>query len=159
MEKKKNGKVFFGFSVAGFVLSSLSILCIPLYDGMSDSNSFLNAYLVGVLFWVGLVAGVLTFICAWKSVKDEDEYQSIKKRTHPGAVSFFKTSCSIISDAVFICIFIVIILGIFVLKFPEIISLVLIFVFLITFCLHFLLNGRVFRYLSDKKNLSDSDKK
>mgnify|MGYP006068127251 CR=1 FL=1 len=156
MGEKKVTKILFGGSAAGFVVSSLSVLLMPLFGSEAES-SILNGYLVGLLFWLGLAIGIIAFISAWLSVKSETEYQKIKSENRPGAISFFKNKYSVIGDTLLICTLILIILGWFVLKIPESFVWCLMFCFLLTFSFHFLLDGRVFRYISGQKQKSKPD--
>lgn len=85
-------------SIGVFAMSSMSFLLIPIsYFGGIKVQRFL-AYMVGVLFWTGLIIGlIITFILG--KVRKKANYQ---KYAMPGVICFFKNKKGKICDIVMI---------------------------------------------------------
>ncbi|MBO5460386.1 MAG: hypothetical protein J5983_01140 [Ruminococcus sp.] len=132
--------VFFGISAASVFL----VASIPEgEEGLTTAGM-----LVGILFWTGIVLGVITFLISWLLVKRDSKYLLFKKSVKPGAISFGKTKQGIIVDCGFVIFLILTILGNVVIAFPDVIMMFCVFLMLYTFYLHFMLNGKVYRYIT-----------
>lgn len=63
-------------SILFFLLSSLIILMLPFAD--SEINPALSIA-SGVIFWAGLILGIVCYYLSYKNIKDVQEYQTLAK--------------------------------------------------------------------------------
>lgn len=147
------GKKLFCVSLCGYVLSALSVFVLPLSAGEEAEGITLGAAMVGILFWLGVAIGCLGFFSCWKYICKDKEYYNIRKNIKPAYLNFFRDRQSIIWDSGLVLLWALILVGNHRKVFPDVVMLILMFAGLLTFYLHFLLNGRVFRYLFLRKNL------
>ena len=85
-------------SIGAFALSSVSFLLIPFsrFSGTALQKTF--AYLVGIFFWSGLIAGLIMTAVLGKACKKA----KYKKYVLPGALCFFKNKKGKLFDIVMI---------------------------------------------------------
>lgn len=140
----------FLMSIIGYLIASGSVFFLPLT--MSKNTERLSPFsiVIGIMFWGGIFVGILFFVMCWNQVKRDNGYLQIKKYSKPGYLSFFANKYSVITDAVWTAALIVIILEHFLTWIPDVIVIFSMFFLIITGCLHFMLNGRVYRYLLKK---------
>lgn len=138
-------------SMLGFLVSALTVVLLPFSEnGSEDTISFVGV-LIGTFFWIGIFIGVAFFILAWKVVKDDEQYKKIKEEKKPGYVSLFSNKEAKINDSILVIAFVVVIISVFVPMMPDILILLGLFFMIYSFCLHFILNGRVYKYLFNCK--------
>lgn len=144
-------RMLFLMSIIGYLIASSSVFFLPLAMPGDDERLSLFSIVIGVMFWGGIFAGILFFVLCWKKVKRDNGYLQIRKDSRPGYLSFFANRYSFIADIVLIAALIVIILERFLTWIPDIIVIFSMFFLIITACLHFMMNGRVYRYLFLKR--------
>ena len=134
-------------SIIGYLIASSSVFFLPLT--MSKNSEHLSPFsiVIGIMFWEGIFVGILFFVLCWRKVKRDNGYLQIRKDSKPGYLSFFANRYSFIADTVLIAALIVITLEHFLTWIPDIIVMFSMFFLIITGCLHFMLSGRVYRYL------------
>lgn len=101
----------------------------------------------GITFWSGLLVGVLCFALTWNIVRSDDYFKKNEIRSRVGCFAFFQTKEGKIADGILLLSIAGNVVQFFVDHVPTLLSVIFIFMFLLTFYLHFVLNGRVFRYL------------
>lgn len=144
MRKKEVAAKLNKASILFFLLSSLIILMLPFAD--SETNSALSIA-SGVIFWAGLILGIVCYYLSYKNIKDVQEYQTLAKRNRIGALAPGSTREGMIVDILFVPTFVISILGTFVMLIPSPVMLVSMWVALVTLYGHFVLNGRVYKFL------------
>lgn len=93
MSKKKYCSILL-YSVISFLVSSLSFVLIPLSNFEGSKIQQAIAYMVGFIFWTGLIVGlILTYYLA----KFRQKY-NYKKYSLPGIFCFFKNKKSKVCD-------------------------------------------------------------
>lgn len=145
-------------SVLCSVLSSAAVLIS--IAGDDRPNNFAVKILSPLLFWGGLIAEQ---ILIWKSNKSRKAIESSQKGRKmqglPGIFSFFKTKAGFAADVIFIfsvLIYLVLAVCNTGVKYAQYIF---IFLTVLTFRLHCILNGKNFRYknnLVKRKVLNDA---
>lgn len=142
---RKRERLLFQVSAISFLIASATVfLTAAIPDAGGEYSLFSN--LTGILFWLGMLLGVLCFCLIWIRIKKDKHYIRLKKSTRPGAVSFAATRAGMAADCLTAVFFVLLPIGFF-LKLPDAVTMFFFFIFLYSFCLHFLLNGRVCRYL------------
>lgn len=154
---RKNSRKLFLISMFGFLISSASVFAVALIPA-NEKGLSKAGMMTGILFWVGILLGVLFFTLSWNAVRNNGEYQKLKRKMKPGCISFGKTRGGFIADCLTVLFLIIVIVGNLVIQFPDIAMMFCIFIWLYSFCLHFLLNGRVYRYLSNYQRVKEGEK-
>lgn len=149
MEGKKWIKVLFLLSETAYFISAASIWLIPISDSTVESTGAVS-YIPGILFWIGLVLGVLFWALAYGKCRLLEGYKRIRGKSRPGFITFFSNKPAIAADVLFILSLILTGVSAFV-RMNFILSLCSLFVLLFTFHLHYLLNGRVYKYIKARR--------
>lgn len=75
-----------------FAVSSVSIACIPLTDNFSERISTIVAYVIGALFWIGLISGILlsgyTKSVLYRPRKFFQSHHMLHRQRYSGILSF-----------------------------------------------------------------------
>jgi hypothetical protein len=147
MSKLFNEKVKFYLVVLSFLISSGSVILIPLIN-FDDKNIGLLKYLVGTLFWLFIITGIVSYFLLLKS--NNKLHRSEKNVVKEPKLKFlrpFRNRLSTIIDILFI-ISLAAMFYLMKIRFGnQIINCISVFAVLFTFEIHFLFNGENFRYL------------
>lgn len=144
--KRREYKKMFAVSALCYMVASMTVFLLPFTTDGQGKMSPVDVT-IGILFWGGVLAGIILFYLLWKRVKEEKGYKRLEKHTQAGWKSFGVTKPGKIVDIVFGIMCLITIIGSFFIRIPDAIMIVAMFLTLLTFCMHFLLNGRVYRYL------------
>lgn len=145
-----------------FALTSLAILIMPFTASSETGMQQGLGYAAGILFWAGLVSGIITFIAVnrknRKFIREQKE-----KGNLPAGRWFFRNQPAAVVDSLLIVSLtatIIIAAGASFGSVPEIIFLL---VLVTTAYLHFLVNGNLFTYILLKekagKEVKENEKK
>lgn len=147
---KKAGRRLFLAALIGFLLSACSVWLIPLVMNKEDGTiSFFNI-IIGIIFWIGILVGIAFFVITWMKVKEDVGYREVKETLKPGYVRFFANRYATIADCLMIISWLVTIIGSFFIRIPAEVLVPVLFFALYSLYLHFMLNGRVYSYISKK---------
>lgn len=152
MERKKRTKVLFILSAAAYFISAASIWLIPMSDRAGESTGA-GSYITGILFWAGLLLGVLFWALAYGKCRASEGYKKIRAKSRPGFIAFFSNKPAIAADALLALSLVLTVVSVFV-RINYILSLCSLFILLFTFHMHYLFNGRVYKYIKAKKERS-----
>ncbi|MBQ7134424.1 MAG: hypothetical protein IJO20_08030 [Ruminococcus sp.] len=130
-------------------VSPLSILLTFWGDYNGKVLNVIIAYLVGVLFWAGLISGCAMLFVVNKHRKADKSFRSKKKL--PGVISFFSNQHAMLADVFMAISFVLLLVFLFVPWFNQGVTVVLIAVFLFAFNMHCVLNGMNFKYIQYMK--------
>lgn len=152
-EKKVTNRLFI-LSAVSYFISAVSIWLIPVSESSAEATGSVS-YVPGILFWAGLAAGIIFWAMAFMKCRQTEEYKKVKISSRPGFISFFTDKAAMAADLLLVVSLVITVLSAFI-RMNYILSLGSLFVLLFTFHLHYLLNGRVYKYLKSKrtKNLS-----
>lgn len=126
------------------VISSSAILITMLE--VDDSKELFVKTLAASLFWIGLIIEQILIWKTYKLRKLFEKRQSRRLQGLPGICSFFKTEVGFITDVLFILsiiIYIVLVIGNWG---TNVAQYIFIFLLVLSFRLHCILNGKNFRY-------------
>ena len=124
-------------SIMGFMVMSISFLLMPFVDNSGGVNVY--SITVGLMFWIGLLMGIIMQIVSVNTCKDKNKDYAI------GLCSFMKNTYGIIADCVVVVSIVIFIIGMVVTNQTGYICFVG-----IAFCMHCVCNGRVFRCILSK---------
>lgn len=152
---RKKCSILFLSSIISCLISSISVFFIPF-----GSTKNIISIILGLVFWVGILFSYACFMIVWFNVKTCQNYQKIKIKYKPGYRTFFTKPIAFVSDCVFILALLLVIFGNTVVRLNEPMQLFLMFGLLFTFHIHFMFNGRVYRYLflvNERKENEESE--
>lgn len=145
-QKCKEYMQLLNFSVVCSFLSSVSILtCI--FVGLNEEADKIIRFIFPFIFWFCLIAEQALF---WKAnlirkqIEISGEYRKI--RAKPGIVSVSKTRNGAIADLLLLISLILLVLFVLTGLGEKVIQYILIFLLVLSFRLHCILNGKNFRY-------------
>lgn len=155
--KSKRAKVYLLVSICSYFIMAASVFLLPFSRKADSSDLSAVGYILGIVFWFGILSGIVFLVLSWMKIRKQNNYQNWKEKTHPGVISFFKSRGGSIADICFLLTVVLLIISDYVMHLPYGIVLVFLFLTLYSFCLHFVLNGRVYRYLFSKERKKESD--
>ena len=142
-------------STGCFALTSLAVLLTPLSGDEGIKKAV--GYLIGVLFWLGIAGGC--FLYFWLYRKEHKKLKQVIPRGRiPSGLRFFSNQFAAISDGILIVTLCLNIYCIRTLGINQILELAALFLFTTSVYLHFLLNGRVFQYITQNKGKGVQEK-
>lgn len=154
---RKSGRKLFLISMFGFLLSSASVFLVILIPE-GEKGLTQAGMATGILFWIGMFLGILFFVLSWKLIKNDEQYLKTKGDRKPGYISFGKTKGGLIADGLTLLFLVITILGNTAVHFPELVMVVSMFILIYSFYLRFLLNGRVYRYISNCQRVKEGER-
>lgn len=100
----KKYKLFFSLSFICFIISGISILCVPITNVYGNGISKVMVYVVACVFWIGIICGFVLFFKAdsLRKVigrKNRRNNIVISSGSRIGAISFFRNKEAGVSDA------------------------------------------------------------
>lgn len=144
--KKRLRKQFF-ISCLCFSMISISVLLLPLAGEGENNLQVYIGYAVGILFWLGLLAGIVTYLRLYRQNKKFIK-EKVGKKSRPSCINFFRNKYAAVTDIVLCTSFVVMILGSIFIEFPVGVDVIVFCLFITSTYLHFLLNGNVFYIIS-----------
>lgn len=158
----KKYKLFFSLSFICFIISGISILCVPITNVYGNGISKVMVYVVACVFWIGIICGFVLFFKAdsLRKVigrKNRRNNIVISSGSRIGAISFFRNKEAGVSDAfLFASVILFAILTIFRIEIEWLIIISAALLFL-SFSLHCFFNGKNYRYIKSYINYKDSE--
>lgn len=100
---------------------------------------------------MGLLWGIFLYILSYQKIRNLKSYQTYRSVERIGALAPGSTKEGVMTDIAFIPGLLVIILGTCVFPIPDPIMLVCMWITMVSFYGHFVLNGRVYKFLHKRK--------
>lgn len=139
MDNKSKLTVYEIISIAGFLMMACSFLFMPFVDNSNGVNTY--SVIIGLMFWMGLLIGMLMQIIAACTCKEKN------KRHRIGLCSFMKNMYGIIADIVLVISIVMFIIAMIVTHQTGYMCFIAIALFTFSFSMHCVCNGKVFRYI------------
>ncbi len=139
-------------SIILLLVTSLTILLIPLTDVFSGNTQKVCSYIVGAVFWLSLILGQIIFWIANReriSIEHNLQKKEIKRLSanYPGVLCFFQNREAAVADVTVIISFLLVIAElIFKIK-SEWIILSSVSTLIFSFGMHCILNGINYKYI------------
>lgn len=148
MKRRKTDCLLLAFSIIGYLFMSISFVLMPM-NGVG--------IIPGALFWGGLLVGVALQIALEIRrrkffAKCNANYKRMQKSRN-GLLSFRSSQVAAIADYVMIAGFIATILAFVLTKGTGVICFTFIAITLFAFCLHCILNGRIYFYSKNQPKI------
>lgn len=140
----KNIKIRFIMTAAFFGISAVSVLLTP-YSVMDNGNLRPAGYAAGILFWAGLILGAVTYLLLCREYKKMDIVEQMPEN------KLLRYVCSnpaaIAADVLLVTSLIMTVYASVNIRFNQTAAMVFLFLMVMSVYAHFLLNGKVFRYI------------
>ncbi len=149
MQQVKRGRILFKAAVIAYSISSASILLLP-FSGNDGEGLSAMGYIIGILFWAGLLAGVGCWSAAYMGCRQKKGMQTAINTEKTGMICFFQNRQAVIADIVLI-VSVAAMIGSMVISFGMWLNLITMFLLLYSFHLHYLFNGRLYKFLFKKR--------
>ncbi len=143
-------KILLLLSVICFLLMSVDFLIMPIGNNIEKNMRWFEI-LTGILFWLPLIAGVvLQIIISFDYRKNINKDVTDNKLF--GAISFFKNKIAVIFDVLSVISLVVLIVMLIFTSATSYFCYILISLFAFSFCMHCILNGKIYNSLFSKNN-------
>ena len=146
-------KALFKYACVSFGVSAFAWLLSPFGDYKGSALAVFVAILVGVLFWLGLIAGIV-LIMMINSHRKKNAGANAKSTGRPGAFRFFSNRKAMIADIAMIVFLVVLIVLSFVRIKEQSLFMIAFAFFLFSLYMHCVLNGTNYQYIMSKKTRS-----
>lgn len=133
-----------------FALTSLAILIMPFTASSETGMQQGLGYAAGILFWAGLVSGIITFIAVNRKNR-KYLYVYIETGRVLRRMRFFSTKAAWIVDSILIISLTGLIVGNVIRNFPATLDFIFLFLLVTTMYLHFLVNSNMFYLIEHLK--------
>lgn len=162
MSRKQTDGILMGISIFSFLMLAISFLLMPL-GGKNDADRMsICSFVAGIMFWTSLAIAILTQCVLGKRQKKWCKIHKIKKirsSNKVGLLLFFKNTYASVADILFVVCFIGFIISMLITKGTGYICYVFIALFVFSFSMHCVLNGKIYYYvINQNKLLRDVEK-
>ena len=156
MSRKQVDTIWLGLSIFFFLMLSISFLLMSL--GSETPTESISAYtmVAGLMFWISIIMGIVTqCVLAHRRRSWYVIYRIRKVRATQkiGFVSFFKNSYATVADAVTILSLIGLVIAMIATQGTGYICYVLVSLFVFSFSMHCILNGKVFYHIINQNKM------
>ena len=148
MKKRKTARIFNDLSMVFFLISSTVVAFLPIADREKHPAI---AVLAGGIFWAGLLWGIFLYILSYQKIRNLKSYQNYRSVERIGALAPGSTKEGVMTDIAFIPGLLVIILGTACSPYRIPSCYVCMWITMVSFYGHFVLNGRVYKFYIKEK--------
>lgn len=156
MSRKQVDTIWLGFSIFFFLMFAVSFLLMPL--GSETPIESISAYtmVAGLMFWISIIMGIVTQCVlahrrrSWYVIHRIRKARATQKI---GLISFFKNSYATVADAVTILSLIGLVIAMIATQGTGYICYVLVSLFVFSFSMHCILNGKVFYHIINQNKM------
>lgn len=145
MDKKQINQILLGLSLGGFFLQSLSFLLMTLED---------TGIVPGLMFWIGLLAGCsLQIVLAVRRRRFLAKHPAAAEKLSKGRIgllAFATNRLAMVADILMCVGFAATVLAMILTKGTGDICFALIAITVFAFCMHCVLNGKIYRFVMGK---------
>lgn len=147
-DQVKKLKIWFYISITLLGISSSAILLVMFADFNGNQMQKAMGYLVGIIFWVGIIAGYTVF---WKLNRElkkilKQHYRR-KRKSRIGLITFFSSLHGMIADIICGICFLVLTVLLITKNNAEWLTIIFISLFAFSLQMHCLLNGENFKHI------------
>lgn len=150
MKKKSRLVRRFQITVLCFLPISISVILLPICGTGEKTWQDILGKIVGILFWGGVLAGSYSYFLMCRKYKKQLA-QTAAKRKIPAALRFFSNPAARVVDAVFLLSLAGSIYSLASSNVNVVVEFIFLFLFVTSCYLHFMVNGRIFQYIAQKR--------
>ncbi len=156
----KRYRLYFVSVILSFFISSFSLSFVPIVDNLEQTAGNVTKIIIGILFWLGFVVGLILTIVG-KKIFVEDKRRLIssgkyKRQRLPGMFCLRRNILSFIVYVIFFIGLIFIISDVLFSYIPQYIMFPIISIVLFSFILHCVIDGENFKIYKNIKDGTDN---
>ncbi len=155
MNNKKDS-IWMGISIAFLLMLSISFLLMLPEDDSSIVEKSVFMFVSGGMFWVSSIMLVISQIVLSRQRKKWYAVNKVRKdigSRRLGVISFFSNTLATVADIISVLSLVGLVIAMVASKGGGYICFVLISIFVFSFGMHCILNGRVYYFVTNKKKL------
>lgn len=156
MSRKSVDTIWFGLSIFFFLMFAVSFLLMPLGSETPTENISVYTMVAGLMFWLSIIMGIVTQCVLAHRRRSWYVIHRIRKARASqkiGLISFFKNAYAIVADVVTILSLIGLVIAMVATQGSGYICYVLVSLFVFSFSLHCILNGKVFYHVINQNRM------
>lgn len=156
MSRKSVDTIWLGLSIFFFLMFSVSFLLMPLGSESPTENISAYTMVAGLMFWISIIMGIATQCVlahrrrSWYVIH---RIRKVRATQKVGLISFFKNSYATVADAVTILSLIGLVIAMIATQGTGYICYVLVSLFVFSFSMHCILNGKVFYHIINQNKM------
>ena len=156
MSRKSVDTIWLGLSIFFFLMLSISFLLMPLGSETPTENISAYTMIAGLMFWISIIMGIVTQCVlahrrrSWHVIH---RIRKVRATQKVGLISFFKNSYATVADAVTILSLIGLVIAMIATQGTGYICYVLVSLFVFSFSMHCILNGKVFYHIINQNKM------
>lgn len=151
MRKNKWNRIWLLISICSFLLMSASFLMMPLGDPSKPELIAIWSRIAGAIFWSFFLLGMISQAVLWKRTKREIAAHSVsaggRSNKRIGVISFGRNTLGLLADILCTASLLGCVITMIATDGRSYICYIFIFLFVFLFCMHSILNGRIFMYI------------
>ncbi|MBE6801974.1 MAG: hypothetical protein E7530_03725 [Ruminococcaceae bacterium] len=149
--RKRTIRLMMGLYVFFTFLLGATFPVMP-FSAVAQSN--IPVIVVGAVFWVGFLFSLLFLVLTlvkYKKWRKQDNGDELPKKKLPGVLRFFRSTYASIADGVFLASTISFVVLMFTKYSNAYVVYILLFLMIVSFSLHSILNGNIYNEIKNKK--------
>lgn len=150
MKRVKKMTRRFLITVLCFLPISMAVLLLPLCGTGKSAWQETLGIVVGILFWGGIIVGSVSYFLMYKKYRKLLAQEELKSKI-PVFLRFFSNPIAIGVDAVLILSLAGTIYCIAAFQANAVLEFISLFLFVTSFYLHFMVNGKILQYIAQRK--------
>lgn len=162
MSRKQVDTIWLGFSIFFFFMFAVSFLLMPLGDEVYDEGLSSYSFIAGLMFWISIIMAIITqCVLSWrrKSWYVIHRIRRAKNIQRIGVISFFKNGYATIADVIATLSLLGFVVAMIATQGAGYICYVLVSLFVFSFSMHCILNGKVYYHIvNQNKKLQNIEK-
>lgn len=156
MSRRSIDTIWLGLSIFFFLMLAVSFLLMPLGSETHTENISAYTMVAGLMFWISIIMGIVTQCVlahrrrSWYVIH---RVRKVRATQRVGLLSFFKNFYATVADAVTIFSLIGLVIAMIATQGTGYICYVLVSLFVFSFSMHCILNGKVFYHVINQNKL------
>lgn len=156
MSRKSVDTIWLGLSIFFFLMFAVSFLLMPLGSETPTENISAYTMVAGLMFWISIIMGIVTQCVlahrrrSWYVIH---RIRKVRTTQKVGLISFFKNSYAIVADVVTILSLIGLVIAMIATQGTGYVCYVLVSLFVFSFSMHCILNGKVFYHIINQNKM------
>lgn len=156
MSRKSVDTIWLGLSIFFFLMFAVSFLLMPLGSETPTENISAYTMVAGLVFWISIIMGIVTQCVlahrrrSWYVIH---RIRKVRATQKVGLISFFKNSYAIVADVVTILSLIGLVIAMIATQGTGYVCYVLVSLFVFSFSMHCILNGKVFYHIINQNKM------
>lgn len=156
MSRKSVDTIWLGLSIFFFLMFAVSFLLMPLGSETPTENISAYTMVAGLMFWISIIMGIVTQCVlahrrrSWYVIH---RIRKVRATQKVGLISFFKNSYAVVADVVTILSLIGLVIAMIATQGTGYICYVLVSLFVFSFSMHCILNGKVFYHIINQNKM------